>query len=234
MTDDAKKLLEYINDCSNGNYEEDVIIDVKNVVEIVDVERKCERLFDELKEKRYIQDFEIEREHIIAVKLSSKSGSFPEKECQLDNAQESRDDKNRVDKIHDDVMEKFIKKRVSNLKIEQKTFDSYSELFEFFIKVRNDDFEEQNVDNYFEFIVDKVHQTDNENYIKILGPDGTGKSTFLSILYLYLYECYCKGKLQEYPFYINLHYYDRKVVEIDHLNELDAAIKSRIKDDLNL
>lgn len=235
MTDDAKKLLEYINDCSNGNYEKDIIIDIKNVVEIVDVERKCERLFEILKQERYIQDFKIEGKHIIAVKLTAKSGSYPEKEWQSNKDWESRDDKKRngVDKIHDDVMEKFIKKRVSNLKIEQKTFDSYSELFDFFIKVRNDDSEEQNVDNFFEFIVDKVHQTDNENYIKILGPDGTGKSTFLSILYLYLYECYCKGKLQEYPYYINLHYYDRNVVEIDHLDELNRAIKNRIKEDLN-
>jgi len=196
MTEDAKKLLECITDNSYGNGEEEQIIDVRNLVEIVDAERKLERLLNNLKQEKYIQKFKInQRDNTFAVKLSG-AGRVPfEEESKLIAGKKSTNGKKRngVDKIHDDVMDKFIKKRVSKCIIEPEIFEAYSDLFKYFVQVKNDDSEEQKVENLFEFIVDKVHQTDSENYIKILGPDGTGKSTFLSLLYLYLYECYDVG-----------------------------------------
>lgn len=225
MLEDAKKLLQYIRDYTDGNREKELIFDAADVVEIVDVERKCKSLLENLKQEKYIQYYRIEKnegKHTIAVKLTAKDVQPPIIDPIIS-----------VDKIHEDVMEKFIKESVKGLNIGSEEFSSYSELFSYFVKIKKDDSEVQKVDDIFEFIVDQVQKTDGENYIKILGPDGTGKSTFLSLLYLYLYESYCDHRLQEYPYYINLHYYDREITQIDSQKELDAAIKKQMNEDLS-
>lgn len=85
-------------------------------------------------------------------------------------------------------------------------------MFKLFVQVTDSDGEKIVVDNLFEFVKEKIKYKPDENFIRISGPDGTGKSTFLSILYMYLYECYIKQEISIYPFYINLHYYDKAVV----------------------
>ncbi len=137
------------------------------------------------------------------------------------------------DNIHNIIMNKFIKKRYKDTEITDKMFESYSRLFKSFVCVKNDDLEEQQVDNLFEFAANKVDETDNENYIKVVGPDGTGKSTFLSLLYLYLYKNFCSRKIMHYPFYINLHYYDRNIIEAGNMDELNSAIKEEINEDIS-
>lgn len=136
------------------------------------------------------------------------------------------------DVIHNTVMNKFIKKRFSNITMDMDIFEAYSELFKSFVCVKNDDLKELEVDNLFMFIADKVDETNNENFIKVVGPDGTGKSTFLSLLYIYLYECFCSKTIKEYPFYINLHYYDSNVINAESLDELNAVVKEKIREDL--
>lgn len=119
-----------------------------------------------------------------------------------------------VDAIHDCVVKKFIKKNYQNKELKYK---EYSELFKMFIQITDLRGEKICIDNLFEFIKEKVESNLDENFIKIMGPDGTGKSTFVSVLYRYLYESYEKGEISMYPFYINLHYYDK--VGIDKVNE---------------
>lgn len=137
------------------------------------------------------------------------------------------------DNIHNIVMNKFIKKRFRNIILNSDILDSYSELFKAFISVINDESMKQDVDNLFLFIANKVDETSNENYIKVVGPDGTGKSTFLSLLYIYLYRCFSSHKLKDYPFYINLHYYDSNIIEAGNMDELNGIIKEKIKEDLD-
>lgn len=138
------------------------------------------------------------------------------------------------DNTHDIVMNKFIKRKYKDAEMSTEMFEAYSKLFQSFVCVKYDDVEEQQVDNLFQFTASKVDETDNENYIKVVGPDGTGKSTFLSLLYLYLYEKFSDKKLKHYPFYINLHYYDSNVIEAENMDELNNVIKERITEDINV
>lgn len=137
------------------------------------------------------------------------------------------------DKIHNIIMEKFIKEKYRNVEITENSFKDYSKLFKSFICVKNDDLEEQEVDDYFLFAASKINETNNENYIKVVGPDGTGKSTFLSLLYLYLYKNFCNKKIMHYPFYINLHYYDKNTIEAKGMDELNDEIKGKMDDDVS-
>ena len=207
MTSDAERFLARVIDSADGDSEVEQVIDIKELKEIINVEKRYSRLLEELHEKGYIENFRQVEDDTVAVKLSKKGSGYFKRESVsvVSHSDGGWKKRKNFDKIHEQVMDKYIKKRVGSLEIEPATFGDYSELFQYFVKVKNDDSEEQKVENLFEFIVDKVHQTQNENYIKILGPDGTGKSTFLSLLYLYLYESYCENRLQEYPYYINLH-----------------------------
>ncbi len=234
MTSDAERFLARVIDSADGDSEVEQVIDIKELKEIINVEKRYSRLLEELHEKGYIENFRQVEDDTVAVKLSKKGSGYFKRESVsvVSHSDGGWKKRKNFDKIHEQVMDKYIKKRVGSLEIEPATFGDYSELFQYFVKVKNDDSEEQKVENLFEFIVDKVHQTQNENYIKILGPDGTGKSTFLSLLYLYLYESYCENRLQEYPYYINLHYYDREVVDVRCLEEINGAIEKKIREDL--
>lgn len=138
-----------------------------------------------------------------------------------------------ADNIHNNIMKKFIKKRYSDMKTNHIMIESYSKLFKSFVCVKKDDLEEQQVDNLFQFAANKVDETDNENYIKVIGPDGTGKSTFLSLLYLYLYQKFCNQEIMHYPFYINLHYYDSNIIDVDNMDELNRVVKEEIIKDIS-
>lgn len=62
--------------------------------------------------------------------------------------------------------------------------------------------------NIFDFVREDILTQKKGNLIKILDPDGTGKGTFLSILYIYLYRYCLNNGFSFYPFYVNLHFYD--------------------------
>ena len=221
MTNEEKILYDFIID-RYGDEKKELVFQIKEMEEIQGIDTKIARLLGNLKEGSYIQEFRLYGKDEIAVKL-------PEKK--MENEDIGSTDI-VLDTIHDMVMNKFIKRKFQRIDVNSKTFAEYSDLFKAFICVKNDDSEEQNVDNYFKFIANKVDESSSENYIKVLGPDGTGKSTFLSLLYLYLYDSYLKKELLEYPFYINLHYYDKNVIDAKSMDELNNVVKQHIQKDL--
>jgi len=123
--------------------------------------------------------------------------------------------------IHDFVMQNYIKERYRNFNFNDNIIDKYSDLFKAFVKTLKNDNEIHIDKNIFEFIKDELLVARNNNLIKISGPDGTGKSTFLSILYIYLYNYCLKNGFKFYPFYINLHFYDG-IISDTYPNEEDV------------
>lgn len=181
--------------------------------------------------QRGLQYFETEKENAAEREDGKKGGgNRPLKKDPLQK---------HYDSIHKLVMDKFIKKRYKDANPDKDIFQKYSDLFKVFVKVMNEekkDLEEEKKDleegGLFEFIARKIDTSSNENFIKILGPDGTGKSTFLSLLYLYLYERFSDGEIHSYPFYINLHYYDRQVIEGNNIAEINQKAEQEIRNDL--
>ena len=254
MGTDEKSLLECIIYYSKKANSRKVVFGTRHVEGISDAKIKIPRLLKSLRMMDYIEQYDINSVDKIAVTLTEKGFSFfdntsgdynklddhtnsngqSEKKHNGRMTEESQSRNVKNDMIHEFVMSKFIKKRYQNIKVSEKTFAEYSALFKPFIQVTSDETREHEVDNLFEFVIDKIDVVDNENYIKILGPDGTGKSSFLSILYVYLYHCFCKKRIIEYPFYINLHYYDKIDWEGSSANELNQKVKSKINDDLSV
>lgn len=253
MGTDETNLLECIIYYSKIANSRKVVFGTRHVEGISDVKIKMSRLLQSLKMKDLIEQYNINSDDNIAVKLTEKgykyfdntsedynksddhtnSNGQSEKKHSRRIADESQSRNAKYEMIHELVMTKFIKKRYQNIKVSEKTFAEYSDLFKPFVQVTSDETGEYEVDNLFEFVIDKIDVADNENYIKIIGPDGTGKSSFLSILYVYLYHCFCKKRIIEYPFYINLHYYDTIDLEGSSVSELNQKVKSKINGDLS-
>lgn len=253
MGTDETSLLECIIYYSKMANSRKVVFGTRHVEGISDVKIKMPRLLKSLKMKDLIEQYDINSENNIEVSLTEKGYRYfdnisedqnksddhtnsdgpPEKKHSRRMADESQSKNAKYDMIHGLVMAKFIKKRYRDIKVSEKTFAEYSDLFKPFVQVTSDGTGEHEVDNLFEFVIDKIDVADNENYIKIIGPDGTGKSSFLSILYIYLYHCFCKKRIAEYPFYINLHYYDTIDLEGSSISELNQKVKSKINGDLS-
>lgn len=115
---------------------------------------------------------------------------------------------NLFQELHELIMTKYIKERYREEELPNQTIEVYSDLFKLSIDVLDNDRKVEIDKNIFDFVREDILTQKKGNLIKILGPDGTGKSTFLSILYIYLYRYCLENGFSFYPFYINLHFYD--------------------------
>lgn len=111
-------------------------------------------------------------------------------------------------RLHNFIMKKYIKERYREAELSGQDINLYSEMFKLFVDINNGDNIVQVNKNIFDYVREDILTQKRGNLIKIVGPDGTGKSTFLSILYIYLYKYCLNNGFTFYPFYINLHYYD--------------------------
>ncbi|MDE5931905.1 MAG: HD domain-containing protein, partial [Lachnospiraceae bacterium] len=111
-------------------------------------------------------------------------------------------------------------------------YKAYSDFFKLFVEVTEEEKGTITVDDLFAFVEKNINENVGENFIKICGPDGTGKSSFLMILYQYLYGCFQQGKINVYPYYIDLHYYEWKVVAVTDKEELRQEAEKCIRADL--
>lgn len=129
------------------------------------------------------------------------------------------------------IMDNYIKKRYRENELSKEEIQKYSDLFKLSVDIFDNNKAIKIEKNIFEFVRDDILTKKQGNLIKIVGPDGTGKSTFLSILYIFLYS-YCKeNEFSFYPFYINLHFYDN-VVEDKTSNE--EVVKEIMHKDLEI
>lgn len=138
---------------------------------------------------------------------------------------------NMFETLNSFIMENYIKEKYRKDELSDQDIEKYSELFKFSIDIWDNDKEIKVEKNIFEFVHADILTKKKGNLIKIVGPDGTGKSTFLSILYIYLYRYCINNGFSFYPFYINLHFYD-KVVDDTPFNE--QAVKAIMYKDLEI
>lgn len=233
MTEEARKLADFIQDRSNNRRE--FIFSLQDVKEITEIGRKIDRLLDELKENGIIISYEHAGNKVSVIIFEQIKKDYDEKTESngggtVDTALETN---KAYERIHKRVINQFIKEKYQNFAGADSIFKAYSDLFQLFVLVTDDSGKKQETDNLFSFVRNQMDESIDENFIKIIGPDGTGKSTFLSLLYVYLYDCFCKGEISKYPFYVNLHYYDSKVTEADTPNELDKKVEEKIEKDLS-
>lgn len=131
--------------------------------------------------------------------------------------------------LHSFVMENYIKEKYRNANYLEQNMDTYSDMFKLFVDIYDNDKMVHIDKNIFDFVREDILTQEKGNLIKIVGPDGTGKSTFLSLLYIHLYEHCLNHGFTFYPFYINLHYYDQ-IISNDSPNE--EIVKAKISADL--
>lgn len=138
----------------------------------------------------------------------------------------------KIQSIHRYVTEKFIEKPYANRERLRNKYTSYSDFFKMFVEVTEEGKGVISVEDLFSFVKTNINENTGEDFIKICGPDGTGKTPFLMILYQYLYECFLSGDIEVYPYYIDLHYYEWKVVNVADKAELSKEAEKCIRSDL--
>ena len=224
MTEDGQKLFDYILDESkretpNGKLN----IDPGQLNEIEYADRKFERLLDQLKKDNKIVGYEMCDDGTANVQLPVGRGVPPESI----NVQDPI-----LEKVHQKVMDTFMEEHIKEIDNNAVQLEIYSDLFNFFVHIHSADSDiEKGSINLFDFVAAKINELQHEYILKVVGPDGTGKSTFLSLLYLYLHNLYCMRKLSVYPFYINLHYYEKQKSKLYHLADVENWVERRIKED---
>lgn len=134
-----------------------------------------------------------------------------------------------LNKVHDFVMQHYVKEKYRNNEISEDEFNKYSELFKLIISIQEDEKSIEISKNIFDFVREDIISKRKNNLIKVIGPDGMGKSTFLSILYIFLYKFCEENGFSFYPFYINLHYYDKIIKD----EQPDNLVKEKIEADLD-
>lgn len=129
------------------------------------------------------------------------------------------------------IMANYIKERYRKKELCEEEIQKYSNLFKLSIDIFDNNKAIKIGKNIFEFVREDILTKRKGDLIKIVGPDGTGKSTFLSILYIYLYKYCIDNGFSFYPFYINLHFYDNIVEDI---TSNEVVVKTRMYKDLEI
>lgn len=122
------------------------------------------------------------------------------------------------------IMDNYIKERYRENELSELEIQKYSNLFKLSVDIFDNNKAIKLEKNIFEFVREDILTKKKGNLIKIVGPDGTGKSTFLSLLYIYLYRYCINNGFSFYPFYINLHFYDNIVEDTTSNEEVVKAI----------
>lgn len=138
-------------------------------------------------------------------------------------------------KLNDFIMKHYIKEKYRDNGLSNEEIENYSELFKLSINIFGNNKPVKTDKNIFDFIREDILTQNKKNLIKVKGPDGMGKSTFLSILYIYLYRYCLQNGFKFFPFYINLHYYDKitntfpdKVQAVKNIMEKDLENLKKI------
>lgn len=123
----------------------------------------------------------------------------------------SRDNINISNKLEEDVMNtlereissEFIDQTVNEIKNDLSKIEILEDTMTYFIK------KEDEVIRWDDIMM-KMKKTAGNGKVglSIQGFEGTGKSTFLSLLYLRLRQMRMDGNVERYPVFIDLHYYD--------------------------
>lgn len=114
----------------------------------------------------------------------------------------------------------------------QEIFSKYSESFLPVLKIiKGDHILNLNSNiNIFEQISRFIIDSNSSNPLLVDGYAGCGKTSFLSVLYLFLYEKYKNKETKKIPLFINLHYYNKQVYPEKSLKFLDQAKKKLLLD----
>lgn len=132
-----------------------------------------------------------------------------------------------ADRLNDTIVEKFVKNDVLVENISASYFESYSNLFSYIICSDNVKISSGSKTIFFD-LASRIVESTGDYPIKLSGIVGSGKTTFLSVLYKYLYE---QSKLTNYsfiPFYIDLHY-----LENQNFIEISTDYKKYAKEIIN-
>lgn len=163
--------------------------------------------------------------------VSDKIGGVPVPnngiQIQINNQEDN------ISVLHSFIVKNYLKDHIYISADIHECVELYSNVFKNVVSVKDYNGAYVNMfdQNIFEFLNDKIFDSSSTNPLIIQGASGGGKSTFLSILYIKLYDCYKHKKCSEIPVFINLHYYNRYVYPYGNKNIKDQAY-DKLKEDL--
>lgn len=106
-------------------------------------------------------------------------------------------------------------------------FDAHAKLFGHIAEIRPGD---AVVGNLFETVLRGADATGSTSFVEVEGPAGSGKTSFLNVLYWFLHKQYLAGNSAALPVYINLHTYNTIPTSADQHS--GTSVVSRLQNDL--
>lgn len=121
------------------------------------------------------------------------------------------------------IEELYLAKKLNYEQIFPNKINLYNEIFNHFI-VLSGEIKKITPDKYniFDSILNYIIKINKEGYLFVEGNPGTGKSTFLSVLYYYFLDAYKNRDFPFFPLYIDLEIYN------DFLDDSEALKKFKL------
>ena len=138
-------------------------------------------------------------------------------------------DDNTLDEFHNLILQKYIsfpyhKVDVDDIEIKE----NYSRYFDAISEVSF----RRNQKCFIDHVLDIIISQDNVLPVLVTGSSGSGKSSLLSLLYIYSKAMFHKNEIDALPVYINLHHYDSVVYEGSA--PIVSQVIENFKNDINI
>lgn len=134
-----------------------------------------------------------------------------------------------AEKLHRDVVRQYLQSPYEeHSSVQDYSYADYSALFSFITAGGAD-----TPSHLFDKISEAVQSSSSPQPLRVEGLPGTGKTSFLSILYWYFFDLYTQGKSDLLPVFINLHHYNELIPQRDNTLPLQNQVVNAIKRDLS-
>jgi 5'-deoxynucleotidase YfbR-like HD superfamily hydrolase len=186
----------------------------------------------------HIRKFPGDKPNIVFVEADSlyKPKSPEQNKTYADNNVKMNNDVNPLESeldFHQFVLENYITKNLRTYEKIDDKFELFSKMFMPAMSIlKGNELVSLEDSNVFKTLLDKLENAKSDNFLRISGYSGCGKTYFLSVLYLFFKKQYDAKISSKYPVFINLHHYN-KFVYPDSRNLKEQA-NAKIKNDLTI
>lgn len=133
------------------------------------------------------------------------------------------------DAVHDAIRMRYLSPPYRNTSfLDQAPFETYARLFDRIAELRYI----EPTGNLFETVIRGTESTSSDTALQVEGPAGSGKTSFLNVLYWWLRREHTADPAAALPVYINLHTYNSLPTESRGAGRGETAVTARLQSDL--
>jgi 5'-deoxynucleotidase YfbR-like HD superfamily hydrolase/nucleoside phosphorylase len=138
--------------------------------------------------------------------------------------------KEAAEKLHQTAINKYLELPYKDISsVRDHSYQDYSDLFSL---ISDSSFPTYRGKHLFETVAETIYSSKNVQPLRIEGVPGTGKTSFLSVLYWYFFDQYNQDEDSLLPVFISLHHYNEPLLQRDLSSPWQSQVAGTIKLDL--